>query len=82
MIKINMEKAKEIKRNEIRRNRVSLFAELDIAFMKAVESADIDSQKNIAVKKQALRDAPKHPDIDNAKTIEELKGVDPLKLVG
>jgi hypothetical protein len=79
MITVNMEKAKDIHRDRIRNKRKSLFDSLDVAFMRAVEAGDAEKQKEIALKKQLLRDAPDHPGIINAKTPEELKSIDPLK---
>lgn len=74
-----MEKAKNIKRENIRKQRAPLFDALDVAYMRAVESGDTKKQKEIADNKQILRDATEHPDIDAAKTLENLKLVDPLK---
>lgn len=73
MITINIEKAKEIKKNSIRQERLPLLSELDIEFMKAVELGDIQKQQEIATKKQELRDITKHEAISNASTVEELK---------
>lgn len=73
MIIINIEKAKEIKKNSIRQERLPLLSELDIEFMKAVELGDIQKQQEIATKKQELRDITKHEAISNASTVEELK---------
>lgn len=73
MITINIEKAKEIKKNSIRLERASILAQLDIEFMKAVETGDTQKQHEIALKKQELRDITKHEAISNTSTIEELK---------
>ena len=68
---INMDKAKEIHRNKIRKARAPKLAELDVEFQKALEtSADTTS---IVSKKKALRDAPANAAIDAAKTEAELK---------
>jgi len=72
MITINLEKAKEIKRNKIRAQRAPLLAELDIAFMRAVELGDLQEQQRIAIEKQRLRDAPSDERINSAQTPEEL----------
>lgn len=73
MITINIEKAKEIKKNAIRQERSPLLSELDIEFMKAVELGDAQKQQEIAAKKQELRDITKHEAISSASTVEELK---------
>ena len=68
--KVNIDKAKEIWLEHYRRARTPLLASLDVSFMRAVESGDTDLQKEIASKKQALRDVTK-TDLPN--TLEEIK---------
>jgi hypothetical protein len=80
MIKVNMTKAVEIKKDMIRAERAPKLDELDVAFMRAVEAGDTKAQAEIAAKKQALRDATKDPAITAAKTPEELKAVVPAAL--
>ena len=64
IIKIDMAKAKEIHRANIREARTPKLAELDIEFQRALEtSADTST---IVAKKQALRDAPADSAIDAA----------------
>ena len=61
---IDMAKAREIHKTNIRNARTPKLAELDIEFQRALEtSADTSA---IAAKKQALRDAPADPVIDLA----------------
>ena len=68
---INMAKAKEIHKNNIRAARAPKLAELDIEFQRAVEaSADTSA---IVAKKQALRDAPADSGIDAATDTDGLK---------
>jgi len=68
---IDMTKAKEIHKENIRAVREPLLAALDVEFQKALEtSADTTS---IVSKKKALRDAPANTAIDAAKTEAELK---------
>ena len=74
MIKINIDKAKEIWLNHYRAARAPILAALDVDFMKAVESGNIDIQKEIASKKQALRDVTK---IELPDTLEEIKATWP-----
>ena len=54
--KVNIEKAKAIHLDKFRSARTPLLAVLDISFMRAVEAGDVDLQKEISSKKQALRD--------------------------
>ena len=68
---LDMAKAKEIHKTNIRTARTPKLAELDIEFQKALEtSADITS---IVSKKKALRDAPANTAINAATTEAELK---------
>jgi hypothetical protein len=71
VIGVNMDKAKDIWRDKIRSVRPDEFEKLDAEFMKALETNNDTS--SIVAQKQALRDAPQHPDIDAATTPEELK---------
>jgi hypothetical protein len=78
VISVDMTKAKTIWRNKIRAARISEFSKLDAEFMKALETnSDVTA---IVAQKQALRDAPAHPDIDLAQTPEQLKVVQPAGL--
>ena len=71
IIKIDMAKAKEIHKTNIRAAREPKLVALDIEFQKALEtSADTTS---IVSKKKALRDAPANTSIEAAKTDTELK---------
>ncbi len=72
--KINISKAKEIWLNHYRTARTPLLTALDVDFMRAVESGNTDLQKEIASKKQALRDVTK-TDLPN--TLEEIKATWP-----
>jgi hypothetical protein len=72
--KVNIDKAKEIWLNHYRTARTPLLAALDVDFMRAVESSDTNLQKEIASKKQALRDVTK-TDLPN--TLEEIKNTWP-----
>ena len=80
MIGINLEKAKDVWRDKIRIARTEKFKQLDIEFMRAVETADTDTQTAVAAQKQALRDAPADSAITNATTTNELKTIQPVGL--
>ena len=80
MINVNMDKAREIKKDMIRAERNPKLAALDVEFMRAVEAGDTDAQATIAAKKQALRDATDDPAITAASTPDELKAVVPSAL--
>ena len=68
---IDMAKAREIHKTNIRAARTPKLAELDIEFQKALEtSADTSA---IVSKKQALRDAPADSGIAAASDVDALK---------
>ena len=68
---IDMAKAKEIHKTNIRNARTPKLAELDIEFQKALETGA--STTDIVAKKQALRDAPADSAIDSASDTDALK---------
>ena len=68
---IDMAKAKEIHKSNIRYAREPKLAELDIEFQKALETGS--STTDIVAKKQALRDAPAATGISTAVTEVDLK---------
>jgi hypothetical protein len=80
VIKVNMDKAREVKKDMIRAERAPKLEALDVAFMRAVEAGDAEKQAEIAAKKQALRDATDDPVIAAAQTPEELKAAVPAAL--
>ena len=68
---VDITKAKEIHKANIREARTPKLSDLDIEFQKAQETgADTSS---IVSKKQALRDAPAATAISSATTTDELK---------
>ena len=69
-VNIDMAKAKNIHKQNIRFSREEKFKALDIEFNKALETGA--STTDIVAKKQALRDAPADSAIEAAKTDEEL----------
>ena len=68
---INMTKAREIHKTNIREAREPNLAELDVEFQKALEKGT--DTTSIVSKKQALRDAPADSAIESATTDAELK---------
>ena len=68
---IDMAKAREIHKTNIRNARTPKFAELDIEFQKALETGA--STTDIVAKKQALRDAPADSSIESASDTDALK---------
>ena len=71
-INVDISKAKNIHKNELRIKRREKFEALDVLYMKALESnEDTSSIKN---KKQQLRDATKA--VDDKDTLEQIKAVE------
>ena len=68
---VDMAKAKEIHKTNIRLARQPLLEALDIEFQKALESGA--STTDIVAKKQALRDAPADSGISSATDTDALK---------
>ena len=68
---VDMAKAREIHKTNIRTARTPKLAELDVEFQKALETGA--STTDIVAKKQALRDAPADSGIASASTADELK---------
>ena len=71
IIKIDMAKAKEIHRKNIRDARAPKLAALDVDFQRALETSS--GTALIVANKQALRDAPAAAGSATATTTDELK---------
>ena len=72
--KYDIQKAKEIWLNQYRRVRTPLIEKLDLEYMRADEQGNLELKKEIASKKQALRDVTK-TELPN--TLEEIKATWP-----
>lgn len=72
-ITVNLIKAKEIAKNNLRAERAPVLASLDVQFMRAVESGNTELQTSIATQKQALRDITANESIVNAEDADTLK---------
>ena len=68
---VDMAKAREIHKTNIRTARTPKLAELDVEFQKALETGA--STTDIVAKKQALRDAPADAGIASASDADALK---------
>lgn len=80
MITVNMTKAREIKKDQLRQERKPLLEQLDIDYMRALESGNTSLQTTIVNKKQRLRDITADSSIASASTPDELKAVRPAVL--
>ena len=81
MIKIDLEKALEIHKTQIRKKRDELFPSLDVQFMRALEVGNTTLSTEVGLKKQALRDIT-DIDISNITTLDELKALWNEELLG
>ena len=71
MITININKAKEIKKQSLRQERKPLLEAQDVAFQRALESGSDTTA--IVAEKQRLRDITNL--VDSCTTVEEIKAV-------
>ena len=69
---VDMPAAREIHRDKIRRKRIAALAALDVEYQRADEEGNQGKKREVAARKQSLRDAPADPAIDAARTPEEL----------
>jgi len=80
VVEVDMVAAKDIHKNNLRRDRAPRLADLDVAYMKALEAGS--GAAEIAAQKQVLRDITSDARIDSATTPEELKALDLATLLG
>jgi hypothetical protein len=71
MITINLDKAKEVKKDMLRSARTPLLAQLDVQFQRALETGS--STAEIVAEKQRLRDITNV--VDAATTFEGVKAI-------
>lgn len=79
-ISFNLDKCKEIHRDKLRRLRAPKLLVLDVQYMLADERGDVTTKREIAAQKQVLRDITALPEIEAAKTPDELKRILPQVL--
>ena len=79
-VEVDMVAAKDIHKDNLRRERAPRLAELDVAYMKALEAGS--GAADIAAQKQILRDITDDARIDAATTPDELKALDLSTLLG
>lgn len=81
MFQFNKERALNLFKAEIRTRREPKFADLDVQFMRAVESGNTTLQSQIATQKQSLRDLT-DIDINSFETQSDLISLWPNALLG
>lgn len=70
-ITINLTKAKDIAKDNLRKERAPVLAALDVQFQRALESNS--STSDIVAKKEELRNITTHSSIVNASNVDSLK---------
>ena len=81
MLNINIEKALEIHKIQIRKKREAIFKDLDIQFMKSLEQGNSTLAAEVGVKKQALRDAT-NIESGSISTLTEIKSLWDTDILG
>ena len=81
MFQFNKERALNTFKSSIRSYRADKFSDLDVQFMRAVESGNTTLQSEIATQKQTLRDLT-DIDISSFETKEDLVALWPTNLLG
>ena len=79
-VQVNMPKARVIHMDRIRAARDAELAQLDVAFMRELESGDVVEQERIIALKQALRNIPDTFDLSGADTPSSLNALWPPEL--
>jgi hypothetical protein len=78
---LNKDKAKERFLKIYRRERDKKLLELDVQYMKALETPDASEQASVVSQKNTLRDFPSTITTDSFSTIEELRNLWPTSLL-
>jgi hypothetical protein len=81
MFTYDVNKALEVLKGEIRRKRTKLFNDLDVQYMRAIESGNTELQEEIVNQKQLLRNLT-DISIDGVTTREELIALWPEDILG
>lgn len=74
-VEVDMSKAREIKREFLRKERQSELEKMDVEYIRALETNDHQRQAEITQRKNRLRAVTDHPAIEAAATPEELKAL-------
>jgi len=82
LITVDIEKAIEIWKDKMRLARSPILDKLDTEFFRALEEGDTERQKFITAKKKLLRDVTELPELEQAKSIQEIEAVWPDYLNG
>lgn len=72
-VTVNLDKAKEIKKQHLRAERAPLLQKLDVDYQRADEASDAAKKAEVVAEKQRLRDITQLA--DQATTLDELKAI-------
>lgn len=78
----DMVKARNVHRDILRRKRSREMDDLDIEYQRADEANDQNRKREVALRKQKLRDVTADPRIEAAQTVEDLKALTLEALTG
>lgn len=81
MFTYNTNKALGFMKSEIRKKRAKLFTDLDVQFMRAIESGNVELQTQIVAQKQVLRNLT-DISIDGISSRDELIALWPEDILG
>jgi hypothetical protein len=81
MLNIDVNRALDVHKKQIRTKREIVFKDLDVQFMRALEVGNTTLSAEIGTKKQALRDIT-DIDVSNVTTLDELKALWNEELLG
>ena len=81
MLNIDVNRAVDVHKNQIRTKREILFKDLDVQFMRALEVGNTTLAAEIGTKKQALRDAT-NIESGSITTLDEVKALWDVEILG
>jgi hypothetical protein len=81
MLNIDVNRALDVHKRQIRTKREILFKDLDIQFMKALEAGNSTLAAEIGAKKQALRDST-NIDSGSITTLDDIKALWDVEILG
>jgi len=81
MLNIDVNRALDVHKKQIRTKREIIFKDLDVQFMRALEAGNSTLAAEIGAKKQALRDAT-NIDSGSITTLDEIKALWDVEILG
>ena len=81
MLNIDVNRAVDVHKKQVRIKREIIFKDLDVQFMRALEAGNSTLAAEIGAKKQALRDAT-NIDSGSITTLDEIKALWDVEILG